>query len=61
MIDAVGQPFYGAKEDTVLFETLKNNITNEFVDIRILDNNINDTEFALSAAKRLIELINLKG
>lgn len=61
MIDAEGQPFYGPEQDAVLFETLKNNITNKNVDIVSLNNNINDDEFALSAAKRLVELINLKG
>ena len=60
MIDADGQPFNGVEERKILFDTLKANITNELVDIRELDNNINDADFAESAAKRLIELIEGK-
>ena len=57
MIDADGQPFNGVEERKILFDTLKANITNELVEIRELDNNINDADFAETAAKRLIELI----
>ena len=60
MIDADGQPFNGVEERKILFDTLKANITNELVEIRELDNNINDADFALTAAKRLIELIEGK-
>ena len=57
MIDADGQPFNGVEERKILFDTLKANIKNELVEISELDNNINDTDFAETAAKRLIELI----
>lgn len=60
MIDADGQPFNGVEERKILFDTLKANITNELVEIRELDNNINDADFAEAAAKRLIELIEGK-
>ena len=60
MIDAQGQPFYGPKEDAVLFDTLKANINNANVNIVEMNNNINDEEFALACAKRLIELIKAK-
>ena len=60
MIDADGQPFDGVEERKILFDTLKANITNELVEIRELDNNINDADFAETAAKRLIELIEDK-
>ncbi len=58
MIDAEGQPFDGPEERKVLFETIKENINNENVKIEELPNNINDTEFALAAAKELIRLLN---
>ncbi len=57
MIDADGQPFDGPEERKTLFETLKQRITNKQVEIREMDNNINDADFAEAAAKRLIELI----
>lgn len=60
MIDADGQPFNGVEERKTLFDTLKANINNELVEIRELDNNINDADFAETAAKRLIELIEGK-
>lgn len=60
MIDAQGQPFDGVEERKILFNTLKTSITNELVEIRELDNNINDADFAETAAKRLIELIEGK-
>ena len=58
MIDQEGQAFYGKEEDEMLFNTLKSNIDSDKVDIIEMNNNINDEEFALSAAKKLIELIN---
>lgn len=57
MIDCEGQPFYGPKEDKMLFDTLRNNIKNEKVDIVEMDNIINDEDFAIACAKKLIELI----
>ncbi|WP_304341288.1 Tm-1-like ATP-binding domain-containing protein [Metaclostridioides mangenotii] len=58
MIDLEGQAFYGKEEDEMLFNTLKSNIDSDKVDIIEMNNNINDEEFALLAAKKLIELIN---
>ncbi len=60
MIDADGQPFDGPEERQTLFDTLKQRINNRNVDIREMDNNINDKEFAEAAAKRLIELIEAR-
>ena len=60
MIDAEGQPFNDPEARRTLFDTLKKNISNSNVEIRELDNNINDAEFAEAAAKRLIELIEDK-
>lgn len=56
-IDAVGQPFYGPEEDKALFDTLEKDITNSNVKLLKLNNNINEQEFAETAAKNLIELI----
>ena len=60
MIDAEGQPFEGVEERRTLFDTIKNGIDNPNVEIIELDNNINDKEFALTAARKLIELIEKK-
>ncbi|GAA0220184.1 Tm-1-like ATP-binding domain-containing protein [Metaclostridioides mangenotii] len=57
MIDQEGEAFYGKEEDEMLFNTLKSNINSDKVDIIEMNNNINDGEFALAAAKKLIELI----
>lgn len=57
MIDGEGQPFDGPEEDKVLFATLKENIHNENVEIVEKELNINDKEFALEAAKRLVALM----
>ncbi|PUU88072.1 Tm-1-like ATP-binding domain-containing protein [Halanaerobium congolense] len=57
MIDAEGQPFYGPDEDKMLFETLRKNIDLEKVEIIEKDLHINDEEYALALAKKMIELI----
>lgn len=56
-IDREGQPFYGAKEDEMLFDTLKKNVDKGKVEIIELENNINDKYFAETAAKKLIDLM----
>ena len=57
MIDAAGQPFDGPEERAALYETLKKNITNPHVKIVEMDNNINDKDFAITAAKKLLDLM----
>lgn len=57
MIDAEGQPFDGPEERKALYDTIKAGIDNDKVAITEMDNNINDDEFALAAAKELIRLI----
>lgn len=59
MIDAQGQPFYGIKEDEALFDTLKNNIDTDKVNIVEMDNNINDKAFAQRAAEELIKMLEV--
>lgn len=56
-IDGIGQPFYGPEEDKVLFQTLKEAITNKNVKIVELNQNINDKIFGEEAAKALISLM----
>jgi len=57
MIDAEGQPFYGPEEDRILFDTLRKNIDRSKVELMELDAHINDREFALTAANKLVELM----
>lgn len=57
MIDADGQPFDGVSERKALFDAIKGGINNDKVEIIEMDNNINDEDFALTAAKKLIELM----
>ena len=57
MIDAAGQPFDGPEERAALYETLKKGITNPHVKIVEMDNNINDKDFAITAAKKLLDLM----
>lgn len=57
MIDAEGQPFWGPEEDAALFDVLRENLDAERVDIEELDAHINDDEFAIAAAQKLIDLM----
>ena len=59
MIDVQGQPFYGIKEDEALFDTLKNNIDTDKVNIVEMDNNINEKAFAQRAAEELIKMLEV--
>lgn len=58
MIDAKGQPFYGPEEDQILFDTLRKNIDRSKIELIEMENNINDDEFAITAAKKLLILID---
>lgn len=57
MIDVEGQPFYDAKADKALFDTLRTELEGSNVEIVELDTDINDKEFAVAAAKKLISLL----
>lgn len=57
MIDAPDQVFYGPKEDEALFSAIKENIDQKVVKLQMLDNHINDREFAETAAQTLIDLM----
>lgn len=55
-IDGEGQPFDGPEEDKALFDALRKNIGKN-VELIEVDANINDEEFSLAAAKKLVSLI----
>lgn len=57
MLDAPGQAFWGEAEDKALFDTLRKKIDAAKVELIELNHHINDTEFALAAAKKLVELM----
>lgn len=57
MIDSEGQPFYGPEEDRVLFDVLRKNINRDKIELIEMEHHINDREFALTAAKKLIKLM----
>lgn len=58
-IDAKGQPFYGPEEDKALFDTLRTGINKEVVELIEMDHHINDPIFGETAAKKLIELMEV--
>ncbi|CAI3247908.1 Conserved hypothetical protein, family UPF0261 [Clostridium neonatale] len=57
-IDVEGQPFYGVEEDKMLFDTLRNGVNKNSVEVIEMNCAINDVEFAEAAAQKLIELMN---
>ncbi len=59
-IDSPGAPFHGIEEDKALFQAIRENLDTKKVELIEMDNNINDQEFALTAAKKLLELMNAK-
>lgn len=59
-IDVEGQAFYGVEEDKMLFDTLRNGINKNIIEIIEMDNAINDKEFAEAAAQKLIDLMDKK-
>ncbi|MBG9795895.1 hypothetical protein ABD76_27045 [Paenibacillus dendritiformis] len=56
-LDMEGQPFYGPEEDRALFDTLRQEIDRNAVELIEVDADINDKSFALSAARKLVELM----
>lgn len=57
-IDVEGEVFHGVKEDKMLFDTLRNGVNKNIVEIVEMDCAINDVEFAEAAAQKLIDLMN---
>lgn len=60
MNDKADSKYYGPKEDQALFITLKKVINNPLVEIIDVDAHINEEAFAISAAKKLIALMEMK-
>lgn len=59
-LDAAGQAFYGPEEDKALMDTLKSELDKNKVEIIEKDIHINDEEFAVAAAEKLLQLIEKK-
>ena len=59
-IDVEGQAFYGVEEDKMLFDTLRNGINRDVVEVIEMDCAINDAAFSEAAAQKLIDLMNNK-
>ncbi|WP_442950432.1 hypothetical protein [Paenibacillus sp. DMB20] len=57
MLDVEGQPFRGAEEDEMLFNTLRERINREAVELIEMDTDINDRSFAVAAADKLMEMM----
>lgn len=57
MIDDIGQPFYGPEEDAALFNSIKQNLDTNVVELIELDMHINDPAFARAVSNRLLELL----
>jgi uncharacterized protein (UPF0261 family) len=47
-IDVKGKPFYGPEEDKALFDSLKQTIDQDKVEVYEMDTDINDPEFAVA-------------
>ncbi len=56
-IDQEGQPFYGPEEDRALFDSIKQHVTSEAVEVIERNQHINDEEFALAMAQKLVQLM----
>jgi uncharacterized protein (UPF0261 family) len=57
MLDAEGQAFYGPEEDAALFDALRKLVDGSKVEIVEIETNINDRQFAETAAQKLIDLM----
>lgn len=57
MIAREGQPFHDAAADKALFDALRENLDSR-IDLREIDTEINDPDFAVAMADRLAELID---
>ncbi|EFU38762.1 hypothetical protein PVOR_28459 [Paenibacillus vortex V453] len=60
MLDVEGEAFRGAQEDEMLFNTLRQRINREKVELVEMETDINDQTFAVAAADKLMELMKRK-
>ncbi len=56
-IDVEGMPFYGPDEDRALFDSLRQAIDRDKVELLEMETDINDPVFAIAAAKKLIQMM----
>ena len=56
-LDVEGQAFYGPEEDNVLFDTLKEYVDANKVEIIEVDTDLNSQKFAETAAEKLVQLL----
>lgn len=56
-IDVEGKPFYGPEEDKALFDSLKQTIDSDKVEVYEMDTDINDPEFAVAMAQKLVRMM----
>lgn len=59
LIDMPGKPFYGPEEDVALFTTLRQNLSSN-VELTEMDTDINDEQFALAMANKLLSMLESK-
>lgn len=57
MLDIEGEAFHGPKEDKMLFDTLRQRIDRNTVELIEMNTDINDQAFAAAAADKLMELM----
>lgn len=60
LIDIKGQPFYGPQEDAELFNAIRAKIDRNRVELVEMDTHINDEQFAVAMAKKLITMLKKK-
>ncbi|ACB84467.1 Tm-1-like ATP-binding domain-containing protein [Natranaerobius thermophilus] len=58
MIDVEGQPFHGPEEDQTLFDAIRSNLDQDKVELIEKNTDINDDDFAVAMAEKLIEMMN---
>lgn len=59
LIDVADKPFYGPEEDDALFAALRQNLSSS-VELSEMDTDINDEQFALAVAQKLLAMLETK-
>lgn len=59
-IDVEGKPFYGPEEDRALFDSLRQSIDRDKVEIQEIDTDLNDPVFATAMAEKLVLMLEGK-
>ena len=58
MIDAEGQPFHSPEADAALFRAVRDNLDTDKVELIEMNMNINDLDFAVAVANRLLRMLS---